>query len=397
MEQAREQNKRRQTVSGRPAGRGMGLLLAGSFCLVIFLLFLLAITPPSALVSQEGKAQGFVSLNTEEVFPLEEGEAKQLYPYNADHLLKVSSSLVSYLSFKGDEELSVPVNCPNPFIVTQGNFILLADEGGFNYYLLNELGLVLEGKTDAPIRAAAVSASGKMAFLMDELHTKGVLRVLSEDGKHILDWRVRDRLRSGYIISMSFTPDSEFINVSQVNTDGAHLQSIMTRLDLKKAEIALSLTQPGSGIYPQLFSRAQQDVYLINAEEVVRNQAAEVKRWLHFSRITEAVQGEQGLALLAKARPDEKTELYYFNYSDAGNLNRPETPIGTAVGSEPHALTAAYGRMAAADGDGVYIMKQNNAREANYFACGSPVIRQRFLSENHLLLICRDSVRVIRV
>lgn len=381
----------------RKERRGIGLFLTGTLCLIIFLLFLLAITPPSALISKEGKEKGFVSLNTEEVFPLEEGAAVSLYPYNADHVLKLSSNLLSYLSFQGKEELSVPINCPNPSICTEGNLILLADEGGFNYYLLNEKGLVLEGKTEAPIRGAALSPSGKMAFLMDELKTKGVLRVLDEKGKHILDWRVRDRLRSGYIIDFAFSRDSRYINVSQVNSDGAHLQSIMTRLDLETAQISLSLTQPGTALFPEVYSHDDGTVYLINATDVVRNQGAEVSRWLNFDKILEVSPAADGLALLAQAEDDDPVELFFFAYNDAGNLHRPESPEGVKTGDNPHALTAGFGKLSVADGDGVYIMKQNNTRDANFFACGSPVVRQRFLSENHLLIICRDSVRIIRV
>ncbi len=391
MQQKRQEKAKKQSRSG------IGILLGASFCLVIFLLFLLALTPPSALISREGKEQGFVSLNTEEVFSLEEGEALQIYPYNADHVLKLSNELLSYLSFKGEEEFSVPVNCQNPFLSREGEYILIADEGGFNYYLADAEGLVFEGKTDAPIRGASVSASGKMAFLCDEMHSKGVLRVIGEDGKHILDWRVRDRLRSGYILDMDFTPDSRYIDVTQLNSDGASLQTIMTRLDLDNARISLSLNQPDSGVYPRIYSRDGRTVYLMNANDVLRNYGAEVSRWLHFDKISEACPCADGMALLAADEQNGHLKLFYYAYSEAGNLMYGETAPGSEVGRAPYALTAGFGKIAAADGEGVYIMKENNIYDANYFACGSPVVRQQFLSENHLLLICRDSVSVIRV
>lgn len=377
--------------------KGLGFLLAGSFCLVLFLLLLVAVSPSSALVSKEAKEQGAVSLNTEQAFKVDAGDARQIYPYNTDHVIKLSGSLVSYLSFQGKEEISVPINCQNPFLTINGQYILVADEDGFNFYLLNAKGLVLRGKTDSPIRGAAVSETGKTAFIMDELRTKGVLRVLDEHGKHILDWRVRDRLRSGYILNMAFSADSKFIDVSQVNTDGAYLQAIMTRLDLVKATISSSLLQPGNGLYPMIYSLPDKEVLLLNSDTVVRNQQAEVQKWLSFTSIREAACGKQGLAVLGRTRDDDPEQLYYCAYNDPGNLTKAEALTGTKVGSSPHALTAGFGKISVAADDGVYIMKENNIRDANFYSAGSRVIRQAFLSENHLLLVCENSVQIIRV
>lgn len=377
--------------------KGLALLLTGTFTLIIFLLFLLAVTPPSALLSGAGKERGLLTLNTEEIFPLEEGEAGNYYPYNSDHLIKVTNNLLSYVSFKGKEESSYEISCRKPQVRINQKYILVADDGGFNYYLFNQAGLVLEGKTDAPIRGMSVSASGKTAFIMDELNTKGVLRVLDENGKHILDWRIRDRLRSGYVISMSFTADSQFIDVSQVNTDGAGLQSMMTRLDLNKAEINLSVVQPGNGIYPLIYSLPDKSVLLVNGKNILKNDGGEVRQWLSFHQIYETAVSDEGIGLIAADYLELEPKFYYFTFKDQGNFGSHEHVLSLDVGREPHAPAMAFGKISVADGEGVYVLKESNIRDANFFAAGSEVLRQQFISENHLLLICRSSVQIIRV
>lgn len=380
-----------------PERRGLGLIIAAAFALVILLLFLVAAMPRSLFLSAKAEEADFLSLNTEEAFRLEEGVAVQMYPFNSDHLVKVTNELVSYVSFKGSEEQAVQINCPTPLVTINGDYILVSDLGGYRFYLLDGQGLVLQGKTSAPIRSAAVSSSGKTAFIMEELHTKGVLRVLDEKGKHMLDWRVRDRLRSGYVINMAFSQDNTAIDVSLLNTDGASLQSILTRMDLTNATIASSIVQPDPTAYPLLFSAADSRVLMVSSESVVQNRGAGADAWLNFYRIQEVAVDAAGMALLASPQPGEVPSLYFFPFDDSGNANQGSASTGTQLGQGAFALEASYGHIAVASGDGVYILRQNNLSEPNYFACGSPVIRQKFLSESHLLIICRDSVQIIRV
>ncbi len=376
--------------------RGFAVLLLLVFMLILGLLFILATLPMSALLSADDAEQEVLSLNTEESFPLAEGEAELMYPFNTDHLIKVTNELVSYVSFRGQVEKAVTINCPTPLVSINEAFILVADLGGYNFYLLDQNGLVLQGKTSAPIQAASVSPHGKTAFVMDEMHTKGVLRVLDERGKHILDWRVRDRLKSGYIIAMDFTADSQMIDVSLLNTDGASVKPYLTRVDLERQALATTVLQDGTNAFPLLYHSGEETI-AVSSERVVKNQDAQAELWLSFQNIQEVAADESGLALLASPQAGEVPSLYYFSYDDIGNSNRGDANTGTVLGAEPYNLTSGFGRISVAVEDSVYILKQNNINEANHYTCGAPIVRQKFLSETHLLIICRNRVQIIRV
>ncbi len=392
----RENRKEMRNVSP-PRPRGLGGLILLVFVLILALLFIVAKAPGTLFVSADDQAAEYLSLTTEEAFTLSDGEAEQLYPFNSDHLVKISNDLVSYISFKGAVENTVAISTMNPLVTINKNYILVADQGAYNFYLLDNNGLVLQGKTSSPIEGAAVSLSGKTAFIMDEIYTKGVLRVLDEEGKHILDWRVRDRLRSGYIISMAFTEDNQKIDVSLLNTDGAALKSYLTRLDLQEQAIVSSLSLYGSTAYPLIYPAGDDLVFTVGSTQVLKNQGAASEPWLTFDIIQETSYDQNGLALLASPVAGQSPSLYYFAASEQGNADRGSAGTGTSFGNNMYGLTSGYGMISVAQGEDVYIAKQANLAEANQYACKGLIVRQFFLSESHLLVITENSVQVIRV
>ncbi len=376
--------------------RELFLLVILTFVLIFGLLFLLVTLPNRSLFSESLDKQ-LMAINTDQLFALKEGESQQVYPFSNEYLMRVSNDLVTYITLNGDHEKNQTVQLQRSIIARNEKFFLVADQGAFNFYLFNTKGLLYHGTTDQNIVKIAVSDSGKSAFLMEEVNSKGVLRVLDEEGRHILDWRVRDRLESGYIINMAFTPDNRYMDVSLINTDGSQVKPIYYRLDLKEAKLSKLITLPGDLVYPVILPSTQESTILVGPSQVMRIEDLQVKPWFHLEQIHDVSLAEEGFAVLGKGQLNATTKLYYIPYSDFQTHSIGVLSHGIEVGNAPLDVEAAFGKIAISDGQGIYLLNESNMSDRNYFASPSTIIRMKFINRNMLLLVTEDRVQILHV
>lgn len=375
------------------------LLLPGlSFLLALLIMAVLLVLPQDKLLA--GKDQAVappVELNSQVLLSLNKGESDRYYPYSDQYLLRLSNDLVTYLTLTGREEMSFPIQVNNLYMDQAGSYFLIGDLGGYNFYLFDQEGLQYYGRTDEPIEALSVSPTGASSFILNEATSKGIVRILDDKGKHLLDWRIRDRLYSGYPLNMAFTPDGKFLDVSLINTDGASLGPIYYQIDLEALQLSKAVYLDGDLLYPLLLAKDANTAYLVSSSHVVKVEELKSNILLEFSEIYDAVPGEKGLGILGRQTEGDEKRFYYIPYVEGqthpieGNLQAKE------IGRDAYLLIKGHGKMALASPEGVYILDENRSEALNFLSLKSPVQKMTFIKEDVLLVIMEDQVRLVRV
>ena len=88
------------------------------------------------------------------------------YAKYADGILKYSRDGAAYLDKKGEEQWNQSYQLQNPFIYTNGNALVIGNEGGNDLYVFNEKGLLGEIHTNYPIEDAVVAENGIVGVLL---------------------------------------------------------------------------------------------------------------------------------------------------------------------------------------------------------------------------------------
>ena len=207
---------------------------------IILLVFLVALLLWLALTGQDpfgGQEERSVVDSPVDGFLLDKLDADTLTPFADAYLLRLSPNRLSVLNLEGAEEFSFGIRAESPQVTTASDYALVYEQDGYDYYLVQPTGVIYEGRTLDPIIEAQVSNQGQAALILDAPDTRGVLRVMEKDGRHLFDYRLRDRMRSGYLITVNFAESQPYLDLSLLNTDGAIPRPLIHRFDLETAKL----------------------------------------------------------------------------------------------------------------------------------------------------------------
>ncbi len=209
----RRRNERRQTKKNLPeVGLVIFLMLLAAFVLAVFLVgknynFLGNTTGiHSRDVIMEPNVVCSVSYQADLTYGY--------MPYN-DSVLVYGSSGVKAISSDGDTEWEVALGLSSPFICVADNYILLADKGGKQVYILNRDKLILASKTQYAILDASITPNGTFVTVTDEPYYKGLVTVKNLHDEEVFVWHSGN----GYVVDAVLSDDGKRLAVATMNAE----------------------------------------------------------------------------------------------------------------------------------------------------------------------------------
>ena len=121
---------------------------------------------------------------------------------------------LTMLSSLGKTEWSIDVSLNNPILSVNGGYILAADRGGKNIYLVNNGKVILSTYSTYNIINASVSNDGKFVIISDEPYYKGLVTVKNADDEEVFVWHSGN----AYIIDAIIGNDTNKLALVTVNT-----------------------------------------------------------------------------------------------------------------------------------------------------------------------------------
>lgn len=319
-----------------------------------------------------------------------DGNAKSIYPFVDDTLLQISPDSVEYLNMQGQSNKVVPVNLTKPSIVANHNFALVYDLEGRNYYLFDRYGLVYKANAKAPIQAVSLANDGHVALIMQGDNGKGSLRLMNQDGKHLLDYDIKDRENSGYLLSAAFSNDASYLDLSLLNTDGVKLYPIITRFSLKTLKVIVNHQIDYNGALPLILRSSANNMILLSESAAFHLVNQQFTRWFAIAELKEAQEVLRGIAILAAKTFQANLKLYYVDITDS----EPSESNSIELGNSPENLICNNSYAAVIDGQQVYRVNVSTMRSEK-FRLASSIVRIALDSQNRLIIVTEN--KVIRV
>lgn len=319
-----------------------------------------------------------------------DGNAQSIYPFTDDTILRISPDSVEYLNMQGQSNKIVEVSLTKPMLVSNQNFSLVYDLEGQNYYLFDRYGLVYKANAKAPIQAVRLAKDGHVALIMQTDNSKGSLRVMNPNGKHLFDYDIKDRENSGYLLSAAFSNDSAYLDLSLLNTDSVKLYPLVTRFNLKTLKVVVNYQIDYNGALPLILRSSANNMILLSESDVFHIVNQQFVRWFAIAELKEAQEVLRGIAILASKTFQANLKLYYVDVTD----NEPSESNSVELGNSPESLICNNSYAAVIDGQQVYRVNVATMRSEK-FRLSSPIVRIALDSQNRLIIVTEN--KVIRV
>lgn len=367
------------------------------FLILIGLLFLILFSPKEAYTKDKLNSDENLSLAGDKLMTLSPEEAKVFYPFTDEYSLLVNNDLISYLTYQGESEKTFQVHLTEPIVKVNDNYALISDYNAFNYYLFDKKGLVLEGATDSPIQSASLASNGYFAFILDSQDAKATVRLLDNNGKHIMDYKLRDKKKSGYPLSLSFNPQADKLFINVINTNTSKIKTHIHKIDLESLEINYKLDLVENELLPVTYANANNEICLLNNKNLYYTNLLDNIKKVSFTEIKNYAFSDEIIAVIARDTEAEDLALYYVNLDSKDTDSKVTGPI--SLGKEPYKLAANYNKIAVASDQGVYIVSTNGyGAEPSYYEIGAAnIYKLKFINANELLLVCSDGLRLITI
>ncbi len=285
------------------------ILIALSVALIS--LILIFIFPPQ---TEETEVD---NVNLDEIgFDIKTSEAGNYTAMGVDHVLWVDGSGIAVLNVAGAEVLRIDVIMADPIVVQNGDYTLVAEFDGYKYCVLTTAGAVYQGKTEDPIKSAAVGPRGHAALVLDKIETKGVLRVLDPKGASLFDWFSLDKVQSGFILGAAFSSDNSRLMVSLLNTDSDLSFPIINFFSLYQQNLGeklVTLTPKGFGAITYMEALGPQRMLFASSTSLGVLEGEGLQGRIEFSRIKSVVTVDDKIIVLAAVLENDPLKLYSWN------------------------------------------------------------------------------------
>ncbi len=364
------------------------MLLALSVAVLSSLLVL--ILPVEAAVSPEE------SVNLNEIgFEIKTSEAGNYTPMGVDHIIWVDGSGIALLNVAGAEVLRIDTLITDPIVVQNGDYALVAEFDGFKYCVLTASGVVYQGKTEDPIKSAAVGPRGHAALVLDRLDTKGVLRVFDSAGEKLFDWVSLDRVESGFILGAGFSSDNSRLMVSLLNTDSDISFPIINVFSLYQQNLGtklFSLAPADFGPITYLKALGPQRLLFSSPTSVGILDGEGLQGRVYFSRVKSVISVDDRIIILAAENDEAPLKLYNWN----GRAEKAEAIDAHEFSEAAMELPGNSGYFAIGDNQVIFMYEAGSLRLVRTVSLAENLIGGSINSEASLLYMTRFEIKRLR-
>lgn len=195
--------------------RHLGLLVLAVIVVLVSAAALIAALNPDfggALFGQNG-TELYLDENTIFEMPITAGE-ETVIASMGDTAVFCTREKIMALSGDGRTEWEIPLRLSNPLVSVAGDYILAADRGGKDIYLIHRGSILLQTTSAYNIINASVASDGKFVVISDEPYYKGLVTVRDAAGSEVFIWHSG----SFYVIDAVLGSDTNKLALAVINT-----------------------------------------------------------------------------------------------------------------------------------------------------------------------------------
>lgn len=191
--------------------------LVGLVAIILVVVIAVAIigTNPrfNAYFTNENSTSLYLDENTLFEMPYTDQE-KTVIKTMGSNIILCSKNKIVALAENGHQLWEIPINLNKPILSIEGEYILAADRGGRDIYLINGGKVILQTTSKYSIINAKVSSNGTYVIISDEPYFKGLVTVSDAKNNEIFVWHSG----SAYIIDASIGADENKLALAVINT-----------------------------------------------------------------------------------------------------------------------------------------------------------------------------------
>lgn len=160
-----------------------------------------------------------------------ENENSSIYAYD-NHIVILENNVLSFYNQVGKKETSINVSITTPIFESSGNYLLVADKGGKNVYLIYNTSLQWQKTMDGNVSEAVVNKNGAVGVVLTGTTYKSVIVMYGITGNE----EFKTYLSSTIAVDIAISENSQNLSFAEINTSGTIIDSVVKTISVEKAK-----------------------------------------------------------------------------------------------------------------------------------------------------------------
>lgn len=150
----------------------------------------------------------------------------------SDKVAILENGTLSIYNSSAKKISDIQVSMANPIYKTAGEYLLIADEGGNSFYLINDESLQWKKTIDGQISKITVNKNGAVGIVVTGTTYKSILIMYDISGNE----NFRTYLATTLATDIAISNNSRFLSFIEINTTGASIISKVKTISVDKAK-----------------------------------------------------------------------------------------------------------------------------------------------------------------
>lgn len=160
-----------------------------------------------------------------------ENENASIYAYD-NHIVILKDNKLTIYNASGKEETTINVQVNNPIFGSSGKYLLLADKGSQNVYLIYNTSLQWQKTMEGNVSYIAVNKNGAVGVVLTGTTYKSVIVMYSITGNE----EFKTYLSSTVATSLAISNNNDYLSFAEANTSGTVISSVVKTISVEKAK-----------------------------------------------------------------------------------------------------------------------------------------------------------------
>ena len=148
------------------------------------------------------------------------------------YIVTLENKVLKIYNTLGTEEASITTNVNNPIFDTAGKYLVLAEENGEDFYLLEGKQLLWHNTAEGGILQIEINENGYLGVVISDISYENIISVYNLEGKSLF----KTYVATNKVIDISIAKNNQYLAIAEVDLSGVVTQSSVRIIDIMKAK-----------------------------------------------------------------------------------------------------------------------------------------------------------------
>lgn len=330
-----------------------------------------------------------VTENSLETIEINSDDNPTIFSYSS-YIGVLSKSKLNLYNSKAKSVAELDINVSTPIVSKNGNYVIIAEDGGNKFYVINNTEIIWQGSVDGNISKVDINENGYVTIIVSNSTYTSIVILYNSDGTELF----KTYLPSTYAMCAAVSTDNSYLAVGEIDYSGTVLKSNVRVMEISSAERVYNYSSDNNNIITNIKYYDKQNAICSFTDSVVSVSPTGESEIYTITDDTCFIDIEMNGYLVVLEKQSSGLFSYEYNLKFV-SLNNNTENLYILDNNLPTQLETSSKLTALNYGNEIDVVNSNGTLKKNYIS--SQQIKDVVVGESVVGVIYKDKIEIIGI